>query len=385
MGHPSRVPMLETRASPTALATRTLDLAELAGVRQADRVRVQGLPHQTLDLFEKTVQLLESVGRETVADHPTVSFIPQQEDLRARFKLAEILGSYATLNTLLDRYAPAYELTRTMAAAHQIADLTVHEIALLEDYRDQIERALEHASRHISLCVTTAFTDEELHELNEVLTEARNRYQALDTVLGMRLIHDVEHAVQRLADLREKIATVQRTLSGIFLIDTEIMFVPSADLVRIVNDIFKAIGNPFVVEHIDGTLLLAARNLLIQVMSFYAYYGREQIYRVFSSSPGKAGRKAVSDYIRGEIRTLFSVCRASNKLILTRVMDDAEREFEISVEALQIEAANRAIAEVNRLAPPPSPPPPPPPPTLLSRIASWLFRGTDSEIPTDRG
>ena len=37
-------------------------------------------------------------------------------------------------------------------------------------------------------------------------------------------------------------------------------------------------GNPFVAEHIDGLLLLAARNLLIEAVSFYSYYGKQQIY-----------------------------------------------------------------------------------------------------------
>lgn len=361
------------RADPV----RTVDLAELAGIARGDRVRVQNLANRTLDLFAQTLDLVAEGTREVrdgPAPNPAVRFLPQTEDLRARFKFAEILGSYATLNTLLDRYAPAYELTRTMVDTSHVQVLSDDEVALLQEYRDDIQEALDNASRQFAMCESVNFSLEELRELNEILSEARNRFESLERVLGMRLIHDVERALERLCELREKIGAVQRNVSGIFLIDSEIMFVPANDLAHIIEDIFKAIGNPFVVENIDGTLLLAARNLLIQVMSFYAYYGREQIYRVFASQQGRAGRGKVADYIRQEIHLLFSLCKADNKLILTRVMDSAEREFEISIEAIQNEATNRAIAEVEGLMPTPPPRPPPPPPGLIKRLARWLFR-----------
>ncbi|MEQ8495913.1 MAG: hypothetical protein RLW42_17005 [Gammaproteobacteria bacterium] len=354
-----------------------MDLSALAGIAAGEEVRVQQLANATLDLFAQTLDLVSENAREArvhAAEHPSVRFLPQNDDLRARFKFAEVIGSYATLNTLLDRYAPAYALTRTMVGSNSVQKLSTDEIAMLQEYRDQIQAALENASRQLQQSVTVNFSLEELRELNEILGEARERFHSLETVLGMRLIHDVEQALERLCELREKIGQVQRTLSGIFLIDSEIMFVPANDLARIIEDIFRAIGNPFVVENIDGTLLLAARNLLIQVMSFYAYYGREQIYRVFTAQQGRAGRGKVADYIRQEIRLLFSLCKADNKLILTRVMDSAEREFEISVEAIQNEATNRAIAEVERLLPPTPPAPSPAPPGLLRRLARWLFR-----------
>ncbi len=268
----------------------TLDLAELAGISRSDKVEVQGLVNRTIDLFDHTLDLVQTI--ESSPDAPesplaAVRFIPQEKDLRSRFKFAEALGSYSTLNSLLDRYAPAYQLTRALEESSIVAEISAPEIRMLEEYRDQIELALNHASEHLTAHAMCEFSSDELQELNAILREARDRFRAIETVLGMRLIYDVEQSLQTLYDLREKIQTVQRTISGIFIVDSEIMFMPANDLIRIVDGIFKAIGNPFVVEHIDGTMLLAARNLLIQVVSFYSYYGREQIYRVFEKSPSK--------------------------------------------------------------------------------------------------
>lgn len=378
---------LDPAAAPGNLAEMTLDLAAIAGLAPGDQVRIQGINNSTLDLFERTFELLSSgefaPGDDTIppaplpggsSAAPEIRYLPQHDDLRARFKFAEVLGSYGTLNSLLDRFAPVIELSETMVRTSRVGELSVQEVAMLEDYREQVRLALEHASAHLAVSSIAEFTSEELGELNDILNEARRRYHELDTVLGMRLIHDVEKAVQRLRQICEKVASVERSLTGIFLVESEIMFVPSAELIKLVDDIFKAIGNPFVVDNIDGTLLLAARNLLIQVVCFYAYYGREQIYQLCGGNQGKTGRSKVATYIRDEIRVLFSACKANNKLVLTRVMSNTEREFEISVEAIQTEAARQAITEVNRLMPARPVIPKPPARSLLARLAGWLFR-----------
>ena len=357
----------------------TLDLADLAGIGRNDKVEVQGLAYRTIDLFERTLDLVEAVEAnpdKPDSPHPAVRFVPQEKDLRSRFKFAEALGSYSTLDSLLDRYAPTYQLTRAIEESTVVAEITEREISMLEDYRDQIENALSHAGEHLNVHSVSEFSSEELRELNDILHEARDRFRAIDTLLGMRLIYDVEQSLQTLYRLNEKVQTVQRTVSGIFLVDSEIMFMPANDLIRIVNGIFKAIGNPFVVEHIDGTVLLAARNLLIHAVSFYAYYGREQIYRVFEKSQTSANRAKIAACIRSEIKTLFGACKANNKLVLTRVMDNAEREFELSVESLQIEATNQAIVAVERLMPVQTMMPKPKQRSLMQRFRRWLFRST---------
>lgn len=378
---------INARFAPDAGRTHeiTLDLAALAGVGREDRVRVQGLRNRTMEIFERTLELIGQDAPEETARSRTegqgagaaaVRFIPQEKDLRARFVFAEALGSYATLNSLLDRYAPAYQLTRAIDEPSLVEAISEREVEMLEEYRDQIEAALMHATEHLGAHAARGFSDEELQELNDILREARDRYRAIETVLGMRLIHEVEQSVHELYRLHEKTQTVQRTITGIFMIDSEIMFMPTADLVRIVENIFKAIGNPFVVENIDGTMLLAARNLLIQVVSFYSYYGREQIYRVFEKNQSKAGRAQIATCIRNEIKMLFSACRVNNKLVLTRLMENAEREFELSVESVQIEATNRAIVAVERLMPVQAQMPKPKPKSLLRKLTTWLFRET---------
>lgn len=365
------------QAEAVAPAERTINLAAMAGISPGDRVVLQPSPDKTAELFDHTIDLLQRSNRHDVVSGPAkprTGFIPQEEDLRSRFKLAEVLGSYATLNTLLDRYAPAFALTQSITGTASVAHLSQREIAMLEDYRAQIHLALQHASGQIEAIKVADFTLDELQELNTVLSEAKARHRALETVIGMRLIYDVEQAVDALYSLCEKISSVQRSITGVFFINSEIMFVPSASLVKIVDEIFRAIGNPFVVENIDGTLLLAARNMLIQVMSFYAYYGREQIYRLIGTDHGKNAKLRVAGQIKGEIRALFNACKANNKLVLTRVMENTEREFELSVEALQIEAANRAIAEVQALVPPKPVKPKAAPTGFLHRLSRWLFR-----------
>jgi len=189
----------------------------------------------------------------------------------------------------------------------------------------------------------------------------------------MHLIYEIEMSVRQLYAFQENIRTVKRSIDGIFLVDSEVMFMPTNDLVRIVNNLFKAVGNPFVAEHIDGIMLLAARNLLIYAVSFYSYYGKQQIYTVFKRNNATVNRSMITHHIRSEIKKLFRACTTENRLVLKRVMNDAEREFEISVDSIHAEAERSAVAVVNQLIPEP-PVPPPPPKTLLQRISHWLFR-----------
>lgn len=213
-----------------------------------------------------------------------------------------------------------------------------------------------------------------MYELNQILLEARGRFQAVTAILGTHLIREVEDAVKRLHALHEKIESVTPTLDGIFLVGSEVMFIPTNDSIRIVNTIFAEVGNPFVAEHIDGILLLAARNLLIQAVSFYSYYGKQQIYNVVKKNSGAISQSAITHHIRGEIRTLFKACKAENRLVLKRVMSSAEWEFEISVDAIRGEAEYSAVAAVSLLLPGETPAAPVASKTLLQRLSAWLFR-----------
>ena len=170
------------------------------------------------------------------------------------------------------------------------------------------------------------------------------------------------------------ISAGRKSIDGIFLVDSEVLFIPTLDLVKCVDTIFAAIGNPFVAEHIDGILLLAARNLLIETVSFYSYYGKQQIYNVFRRRQSTISGWLIAHHVRLEIRKLFTACQTDNKLVLTRIMDNVAREFEISVETIQEEAERSAVQAVNLLIPPEPVPGPPAKTGLLERLASWLFR-----------
>jgi hypothetical protein len=356
----------------------TLDLAVLAQVSRGDRVEVENLADRTLELFKRTLRIVDEQS-EDVATAPREPqnpnrFVPEHRDLRQRFLFAETLGSYSTLHDLLDGYSPAYRLSMDYDETSRIAHLNDLEVRALEEYREQINSALLHANEYLLANASSGYTAEELQELNEILLEARARFESVTAILGMNLIYEVEVSVRQLYAFQEKIRTVQRSIDGIFLVDSEVMFMPTNDLIKIVNNLFKAVGNPFVAEHIDGITLLAARNLLIQAVSFYSYYGRQQIYTVFKRNHATVNRSMITHHIRSEIKKLFRACKTQNRLVLKRVMNDAEHEFEISVESIRAEAERSAIKAVNQLIPEDVAPPPPVPKTLRQRISHWLFR-----------
>ncbi len=356
----------------------TIDLAVLAQVSRGDRIEVENLADRTLDLFQRTLRIVdeqsdEAVDRNLNPQDPN-RFVPEHRDLRQRFLFAETLGSYSTLHDLLDGYSPAYRLSMDYDEKARIARLNDFEVRALEEYRDQIHDALLHANEYLLANASAGYTSEELQQLNEILLEARARFESVNAILGMNLIYEVETSVRELYAFQEKIRTVKRSIDGIFLVDSEVMFMPTNDLVRIVNNLFKAVGNPFVAEHIDGILLLAARNLLIQSVSFYSYYGKQQIYTVFKRNNATVNRSMITHHIRSEIKKLFRACTTENRLVLKRVMNDAEREFEISVDSIRAEAERSAVEVVNQLIPEPVAPPPPPQKSFMQRISNWLFR-----------
>jgi len=357
----------------------TLDLSVIARVCREDRIEVVAPGYdRTQELFDRTVRLIDAESRPSTAVSvpaaPPPQYVPEHADLRKRFIFAEAIGSYSALHDLLNGYSPAYQLFANYERQAQVARLSRDEVQILEDYRTQVHAALGHASNYLYENLGSGYSAEELRELNDILLEARERYDCVTAILGMNLIHEVEEAVQTLHLLEQKMRSVQPTIDGIFLVGAEFMFVPANDLIRIVNCIFAAVGNPYVAQHIDGIMLLAARNLLIQVVSFYSYYGRQQIYSVFKRRSMTLNQAAIAHHIRAEIRGLFRACKAENRLILKRVMANAEREFELSVESIREEAEAIAIAAVDRLLPVMAPAEAGPPPGLLRRLANWLFR-----------
>ena len=119
-------------------------------------------------------------------------------------------------------------------------------------------------------------------------------------------------------------------------------------------------------EHLPkfGTIAEGSEEL---AEAFFSYYGKHQIYNLFQKGGSSNTITAISFRIRGEIRKLFEACKKDNKLVLTRVMADTEREFDLSVAAIQKEAEENAIDAVRRIIPPD-----PPPPVNLKR--GWVRR-----------
>ena len=337
---------------------RTIDLADLARVNRGDRVAVENLEDKTQGLFSRTINLLEvGKGRVPASQQrpssldPADRYVPENEALRKVYLFAEALGGYEALNDLSSKYSPGQALSRRMGKRAQTRALRREEVRIVEEYHRQVTDSLKNANRYLLANKLQDFSHEELYELYEMLKAAKARSEELSEILGVHLIHQIEHAVQQLHELREKIRTVDKTFSGIFLVESEVMFIPTYDLIDYVNSIFKAVGNPYVANNVDGVLLLAGRNLLIDVISFYSYYGKQQIYNAFANRGAAAKAQVISMHIRHEIRNLFKAVIAENKLVLTRVMKDVEREFELSVEAIQYEAEELAIEQVKVFLP----------------------------------
>ena len=336
---------------------RTLDLAEIARINRGDRVQVEHVEDQTQGLFSKTINMLEVGGapperadrRLHASDDER--YVPDNEALRKVYLFAEALGGYEALNELSSKYSPGQTLSSKYGKKAQTTALLPEEVQIVEAYHRQLRGALKSANRYLLANKLQEFSHEELYELYEILKSAKARSEALSQVLGAHLIHQIEHSVKTLHELREKVRSVEKTMSGIFLVDSEVMFIPTYELINCVDNMFKAVGNPYVANNVDGVMLLAARNLLIDVISFYSYYGKQQIYNLFVRGGTVVKPQLITMHIRREIRRLFKAVSADNKLVLTRVMKEAEREFELSVEAIQQEAEQLAVEQVKVFLP----------------------------------
>jgi hypothetical protein len=354
---------------------QTLDLRKLAGVGNADRILVVGqILDRTEVLFQKTLTLLEAEDRQRMHNSRELftsgdnRFVPENPDLRKLFLFAEAVGSYSTLNDLDDVYSPAYSILQHYAAKSIEKPLASHQVRLLENYYQELSVALEHANRYLMEHFAQGFTADEIHGLHKLLISAQERAEEIRRILGTHYTHQIEFAVKRLAEFHAKIASVEKTISGIFLVDSEVMFIPTNDLIECVNDLFKAIGNPYVADSIDGLLLLAARNLLIEAVSFYSFYGKNQIFHLFQKPGVTVNPRTITRHIRYEIRKLFEACQQSNKLVLRRMVRKTLTDFELSVRAIQQEAEQVAVRTVRQILPKPATPAP-----MVSR-RGWFRR-----------
>lgn len=351
----------------------------MARVDRGERVQVEHIPDETQELFDRTVALVEKeLGPErtlrTTRRSLDRSFVPDNEDLRAIFLLAEAVGGYEAFNDLVNVHSPGNVLSQHFGDKAREAALSEEELARLREYEEQIRDALRNANAYLRDVAVDEFSRDELHQLHDMILTASDRAKELNVILGTHYIHEVERVVKRLYEFHAQMHSVERTVNGIFMVNSEVMFVPTNELVSCVNTLFEAVGNSHLAKSIDGVLLLAARNLLIEVASFYSYYGKEQIYTLFRRSGQAVSTQAVTARIRGEIRRLFDACKRDNKLVLTRVMSTAERQFEISVEAIQEEATRAAMEQVKVFMPRDDAPRVAPKQGLLKRLFGWLSR-----------
>ena len=364
----------------------TLDLAELARVERGDRVEVGRVGDSTLELFDETLALVRrEVGDtgappETSAETPRSStgaqgFVPENDDLRSIYFLAEALGGYETFHDLFNAHSPGNALQARFREKAQLQALSDSDVRSLRDYQEQIHQALRSANNYLKESAADELSRDELTALHEVILTASARSKDINQIMGVHLMHAVENCVQRLHEIWSMTQNVDASVDGIFLVNSEVMFIPTNELIALVSVVFEAVGNSYLARNVDGVLLLAARNLIIDVCAFHSYYGKHQIYNALSKAGNTVNTALITARIRREISKLFAVCAKDNRLVLTRVMKDAEREFEISVHAIQVEAEHSAMEAVKRFLPAAEGPRPAPPKQgLLRRMLGW-FKG----------
>ncbi len=357
---------------------KTLDLKALAAVDRDGRVEVAHLHDQTLDAFDQTLRIIgDGAGGyvcETFDERQLAARMesaPEDGELRKLYVFAEILGGYETVNDLTRSNSPQRILSLKYGNRVLHRPLAPDEVRRLTEYYAELKRAIESARDYYRHTGLTGLSLEETHELFSLVQTARDKTKEVTEILGKNLILQIGQAVERLYEIRQAILRVERTVSGIFLVDNEVMFIPTAELIEIIDAIFTGVGNPYLADNIDGVLLLAARNLIIEVVSFYSYYGKHQIYQLFKQ--GRAvERHRITLRIRHEIRNILYRCKANNKLVLTRIMAKEEEQLDLSIEAIQREAEREALEAVIRIMPVELPPPPPRKRGWLQRVFGWF-------------
>jgi len=338
----------------------TLNLGEIANVRRGEKVQVRPEKVYAEDAFQRTLTLLSLERSDVVrerskqlssAEAARDEYVPDNAQLRTVFLFAEAVGGYEKLHDLVYAYSPGLNLIEVVRETVAQTPLRPLQLRDLTAYRMQILEAMASAQAYLQDHGTTDFSNDDVRQLYELLTEAQSRAIQIDKILGQNLMHELNAAVVLLHTYAEKMRSVEETLSGVFLVESEVMFIPPNELIRCVDAIFRGVANPYLAANVDGVTLLAARNLLIQVVAFYSYYGKTQIYKMLNRAGATQGTFGITTYVRREIRQIFEACQVKNRLVLRRVMQDAAQEFELSVSAIQRAAEETAVENVRRMMP----------------------------------
>jgi len=351
-----------------------LNVEVLAQLGRNETVRVVPIADATSEAFDQTLAIIDlraEHGEVAGPEDAEALAAPRDGDLRTVYKFASILGGYDAFNDLTRSNSPTIRLITTFREVVRERDLTSDEIGRLEDIHHQLKEAVERTRRRYRETHFEGLTTEEIKELHALVSRARDMADEVNLIIGENLIKQIRQAVDRLNVIRLKALGVERSISGIFMVDDEVMYIPEEELAASINMIFRGVGNPHLVNNIDGVLLLAARNVLIEVVSFYAYYGKHQIYQLFKVNSA-VDRQRVTLRIRNEIRKILRACKEDNKLVLTRVMAKEEEQLDMSIEAIMREAEKSAVEAVIRIMPAEAPPPAPRRKKWYQRLFGWL-------------
>lgn len=374
---PSRPDLAAVAAKRDIDVAQTLDLRQLAMLLPGEKVEVEAVADRTLDAFDETLTIISDRGADAGLSFSEnilrkIEIAPKDSELRQVFVFAEILGGYDAFNELVRENSPAGQVSERFQEVVNERELTPRELMQLESYHQGLSQSVNNAKTYYRESKLKGLTLEEMNELYAMVTRARDIAHEINAVIGKHLILRMESAIAELNAIRLKSLSVEQTLSGVFLVDDEVMFIPVGELQEAVGMIFKGVGNPYLAKHADGVMLLAARNLIIEVVSFFAYYGKAQIYQLFKQGQ-TVDRKRMALRIRAEIKKLLETCRADNKLVLTRIMDKEAQQLDLSIEAIRREAEKQAVDIVSRLIP--DAPPAPPPAAKknwLQKMAGWF-------------
>ena len=335
------------------------DMRSIAGVGKGDNIDVEKLPEVTLDFVKGVLHILEQEKKtakesseEKNKSKETYKFDEITDlDLRTVNIEADLFGGYDLYNELVSHHVPTLQILKEFGDKEDVSGLTDQEATILIQHIHDVSEALDNVKKNITHEKLKSMHKEELDELHDIIVAAIDRYGKIVRILGSYNLEKLTDVITILYEYNSKIQGVDKTVTGISMVDSEFLFIPDDELAECIDILFIGIGNPYFVNHIDPAFLLAARKLLIHSIGFYCYYGKEGL-----SGDRAAGTevdpKAVHARVKNELKKLLRFFNHDNRIAITCTTPRKTTELiEFSIKSITEEAEQYAMELVRHTQP----------------------------------
>ncbi len=346
--------MLKTRPS-----IMLPDMRSIAGVGKGEKIEVEKLPEVTLDFVKGVLHILEQEKKtaKELAEDEKKSAEPYKFDeitdldLRTVNIEAELFGGYDLYNELVSDHVPTLQILKDFADKEDTSGLTEQEAKILEQHVHDVSEALDNVKKNITHEKLKSMHKAELEELHDIIVAAIDRYGKIVRILGSYNLEKLTDVIAILYEYNNKIQGVDKTVTGISMVESEFLFIPDEELAECIDILFIGIGNPYFVNHVDPAYLLAARKLLIHSIGFYCYYGKEGLSGDRAAGtdvdPGK-----IHSRVRNELKKLLRFFNHDNKITITCTTTQNTTELvEFSIKSITEEAELYAMDLVRHTQP----------------------------------